>query len=424
MRVSRNLTGLWQNSNFVHLWAAAAVSTFGSLVTRTALPFTAILLLDASAASLGILRIAELLPGFLFGLVAGAWVDRLRRRPVMIATDLGRALLILTIPLAALLGWLGFGHLYIIAALVSVLSVFFDVAYQSYLPSIVASDRLVEANSKLSAAMSVSEATAFSITGWLIQLLTAPIALLIDAATFVASAGLIARIRDDEPGAAAEASATSIASIVADIVAGLHVVWQQPVLRGLLLTGIVQNFAFGLIGTVFLLYVNQEVGFDPGMLGLIFAVGGVSAFLGAILANHLPRYGIGTVMIVSLLLAAVGEAFIPLATAVNAIGVLLLVGQQLVSDAAFTVYEINQVSLLQAIAPSHVLGRVNASARVTEVGAILAGTVASAYLGETIGLRSTLWLAVAVQLLSALTLALSAVRGVQRIPETPIEIPA
>ena len=170
-------------------WGAATVSTFGSLVTRTALPFTAILLLDASPSAIGMLRVAELLPGFLFGLVAGAWVDRLRRKPIMIATDLGRALLIVTIPLAAFLGWLGLGQLYVIAALVSALSVFFDVAYQSFLPSLVKNDELVEANSKLSAAMSVAEASAFSSAGWLIQLLTAPVAMLIDALTFIASGG-------------------------------------------------------------------------------------------------------------------------------------------------------------------------------------------------------------------------------------------
>jgi hypothetical protein len=140
------------------------------------------------------------------------------------------------------------------------------------------------------------------------------------------------------------------------------------------------------------------------------------------IAGRLPQFGIGAVMIISLLLATVGEAFIPLATAANAVGIALLVGQQIVSDAALTVYEINQVSLRQAIAPVAMLGRVNASARVTEAGAILAGTVAAAYLGETIGLRATLWLAVGVQLLSAVTLALSPVREVRRIPATPNEV--
>ncbi len=414
---------LGRNANFVHLWGAATVSTFGSLVTRTALPFTAILLLNASPSAISVLRVAELLPGFLFGLVAGAWVDRLPRKPIMIATDLGRALLIATIPLAAFLGWLGLGQLYVIAALVSILSVFFDVAYQSFLPSLVENDELVEANSKLSAAMSVAEASAFSSAGWLIQLLTAPIAMLVDALTFVASAGLVARI--GEPERQAELSpAESPSSIAGDIMEGLRAVWRQAILRAMVVAGLAQNLAFGLVGTVFLLYVNQEVGFDPGVLGMIFAVGGVSSFLGAMIAGRLPRFGIGAVMVISLLLAAIGEAFIPLATTANAVGVLLLVGQQIVADSALTVYDINQVSLRQAIAPAHVLGRINASVHVIEIGAVLLGTVVAGYIGETVGLRETLWVGVGLSLLAAVALALSPVRSVRRIPESAVEVPA
>ena len=413
---------LWRNANFVNLWGAATVSTFGSLVTRTALPFTAILVLDASPSAIGVLRVAELLPGFVFGLVAGAWVDRLRRKPIMIATDLGRALLIATIPVAAFLGWLGLGHLYVIAALVSVLSVFFDVAYQSFLPSLVKNDELVEANSKLSAAMSVAEASAFSSAGWLIQLLTAPVAMLVDALTFIASAGLVARIREPEPQADAEPG--RITAIDRQRRRG-------GLARGLAATDPARDgrrrcsariWPSDSMGTVFLLYVNQEVGFAPGILGMIFAVGGVSSFLGAMIAGRLPRFGIGAVMVASLLLAAVGEAFVPLATAANAIGVLFLVGQQIVADSALTVYDINQVSLRQAIAPAHVLGRINASVRVTEIGAVLLGTVVAGYIGETVGLRETLWVGVGLSLLAAVALALSPVRAVRRIPEMPVEV--
>ena len=414
------LTGLGRNPNFVHLWGAATISTFGSLVTRTALPFTAILLLDASPSALSVLHIAELLPGFVVGLVAGAWVDRLRRRPILIATDLLRALLLVTIPAAAMVGWLGFGQLYVVAALVSVFSVFFDVAYQSYLPSLVKHGDLIEANSKLTAAGSVAEAGAFSAGGWLIQVLTAPIAILIDAATFVVSAVLVGRIRDPE-AADDRGEETARASVVSEIGEGLRAVWHEPVLRGLTLTAIAQNVAFGLIGTVFLLYVNREVGFDPGILGMIFAVGGVSSFLGAMIAGRLPRFGVGAVMIASLVVAAIGEAFIPLAAVANVVGIALLVGQQIVADAALTVYDINQVSLRQAIAPARMLGRVNASLRVVEVGALLAGTVAAGVLGEAISLRSTLWLGVAASLLAAVLLGASAVRGVQRIPAMPVE---
>jgi MFS family permease len=422
MRASLRRRGVWRNSDFLHLWGAATVSTYGSLVTRTALPFAAILLLDASPAAISALQVAELLPAFIVGLVAGAWVDRLRRRPIMIAADLGRALLLVTIPLAAALGALGFGQLYVVAAITSVLSVFFDVAYQSYLPAIVKSDELIEANSRISAAGSVAEAAAFSSGGWLVQLLSAPMAILVDAATFLVSAGFIARMRTPELRPVAEVGDGTPATIASDVLEGLRAVWREPLLRGMVAAGVAQNLAFGLIGTVFLLYVNQEIGFNPGILGLIFAVGGVSAFLGAMIANRLPRFGIGVVMISALLLAALGEAFVPLVTTAGAAGVILLVGQQLVTDSALTVYDINQVSLRQAIAPSRVLGRVNASVRVTEFGALLAGTVIGGYLGETLGLRATLWLGVAFSLLAALALAASPVRAVMRIPQTPVEI--
>jgi predicted MFS family arabinose efflux permease len=415
-------SGLWRNAAFVNLWGAATVSTFGSLITRTAIPFTAILLLDASAAELGALRLAELLPGFAFGLVAGAWVDRLRRRPMMIATDLGRALLLLTIPLATIWGRLELGLLLAVMAAVSVLGVFFDVAYQSYVPAIVKNDELVEANSKLSAAMSVAEAASFSAAGWLIQLFTAPFAILVDAVTFIASAGFVARIRTSEFPPAVDASRAEPDSLAGDVSEGLRAVWGQAILRGMAVSLIFQNVAFGIFATVYLLYVNQVVGFDPGILGLIFAAGGASAFAGAIIAGRLSRFSVGAVMIVSLLLAALGEAFIPLATAANVIGVAFLVGQQIIGDAAYTVFDINQVSLRQAITPGQVLGRVNASVRVAEFGAVLLGTIAAGYLGETIGLRATLWLGVGLSFLSAAALAGSPVRDVQRIPEAPVMV--
>jgi predicted MFS family arabinose efflux permease len=417
-------SGLWRNSDFVHLWGAATVSNFGSVVSGTTLPFAAILLLHASPAAISGLLIAELLPAFLFGLLAGAWVDRVRRGPIMIGADLARAMVLLTIPLAAIAGSFNLAHIYLVTALVSALSVFFDVAYQSYLPSVVRNDVLIEANSKISGAASVAEAAGFSSAGWLIQLLSAPLAIVVDALTFLASAGLIARMPSPETRPQRPPDGESAASIRDDVLEGLGAVWHQPILRGLVAAGMGQNLAYGFIGTVYLLYVNQEVGFSPGILGLIFAVGGISSLLGAMIAGRLNRFGIGAVMVGSLVLAAFGEALTPLATVADAVGIVLLVGQQLLGDAALTVFEINQVSLRQAIAPPRALGRVNASVRVTEFGALLAGTVGGGCLGETIGLRGALWLGVAASLLAALALALSPAREVKRIPAAALEAAA
>src|SRR5271163_4384945 len=181
-------TGLWRHTDFMRLWTGQTISVFGSLVGATAIAFTAILVLHATPFQLGILSAARLAPGFLSALIAGAWVDRLRRRPILIGADIGRGLLLATIPLAAILRRLHIEQLYIVTFFVGILSTFFDVAYESYLPSLIGRDQLIEGNSKLSASASVAEFGGLGLAGWLVQLFTAPLTILIDAVSFVFSA--------------------------------------------------------------------------------------------------------------------------------------------------------------------------------------------------------------------------------------------
>lgn len=409
-------TGLWRHPNFVRLWAAASISTFGSLITRTALPFTAILVLDAGALDLGFIRIAELVPGLLLGLVAGAWIDRVRRRPVMIGADLLRAVVLLTIPVAAFAGLLGLWQLVAVAAVTSVLSIFFDVAYQSYLPTLVSRGELVEGNSKLTAANAVAEVAAFSLGGWLVQLITAPLAVLVDAVTFLISAAFIGRIEAPEPAPTPPVAGTSLRT---EIVDGLRVIAGNPTLRALAGSNALLSAGYGIGGTVFLLYVNQEIGFEAGLLGMVFAVGGLSALAGAVAASRLAMLPIGPLMIATLLIWAGGQALVPLATTVSLLSIVLLVGQQLVTDSAATIYDINQVSLRQAITPDPLLGRVNASVRVLELGVTLAATVAAGLLGEIVGLRLLLVVEVVILVLAALWLYLSPVRRLRTTPPLP-----
>ena len=190
---------LWRHGDFVKLWTATTVSVFGSLVTRTALPFTAILALDATPWQVGALHACEIGAQMLTGLAAGVWVDRARRRPIMIASDLGRAIVLVWIPVAAALRVLRIEHLYIVAFIAGVLTECFSVADASYLPTLIPRDKLLEGNSKLHASSSVSEVGAFGIAGWLVQWLTAPIAILVDAISFVLSAIFIGLIRAPEP---------------------------------------------------------------------------------------------------------------------------------------------------------------------------------------------------------------------------------
>lgn len=405
--------GLWRQPDFVRLWAAATVSTFGSLVTRTALPFTAILALGAGPLQIGLLTSAELGPGFLVGLVAGAWVDRLPRRPILIGSDLARAALLATIPAAALAGVLSLWQLYLVAALSSVLGVCFDVAYQSYLPSLVRREELLEGNSKLTAGGAVAEAAAFSSGGWLVQWLTGPIAMLVDAVTFLGSALLVWRIRAPEAPGAAPEHRPGIATEVGE---GVRFVAGRPLLRALAGSDAALNLGHGVTGAVFLLYVNQELGFEPGVLGLIFAVGGVGSFLGAVATGRLARFGIGPVLIGALAVAAGGQGLVPLARGAGAMAIGLLVAQQLIADPAETVYAIGQVSLRQAATPGRLLGRVNASARVLEVGATLIGALTGGVLGGGIGLRTTLVAGLAVRMIGVVWLLFSPVRGMRETP--------
>ena len=419
------LTGLWTHPDFVRLWSASTVSVFGSLITRTALPFAAILALGATPSQVGWLSIAELLPGFVIGLGAGAWIDRRRRRPVMIGADLGRAAILLLVPLAALLGALSLPLLIAVAAAISVLNVAFDVAYQSYLPTLVRRDELVEGNSKLTAAASVAEAASFGMGGWLVQLLTAPVAIAVDAVTFVASALFVGAIRAPEPHPAGAAGISEARpSLRSEIADGMRLIWRDGALRALVGSNAGLAFSFGVGSAAYLVYVSRVLGFSPGVLGLIFGLGGVASLVGALAAGRLARFPIGPVMVACFVVAAIGQALVPLATAAGPVAVALLVAQQFVSDPAYTVYEINQVSLRQGMVPDALLGRVNATVRVSEVGAQILGALLGGYVGDAYGARAALVVGLTGLLLAALWLFRSPVRALRRIPPPIVAVPA
>lgn len=400
--------------DFTRLWAAAAVSSFGSYVTRLALPLAAILVLGVGPLGVGVLRSAELIAAFGVGLIAGAWVDRLRRRPVMIWADLGRAALLGSIPVAAVLGVLTLAQLLVVAFGAAILTTFFDVADRSFLPDVVPRGRLHEANSTLTATTSVSEFVAFGVGGWLVQILTAPIAIAIDAASFLGSAILLGRIRT------VESPPTPVAErgrIAAEIREGLAALAADPLLRPLAAANAAVFAGWGIFGATFLLFTVKELGFDPGVVGLIAAMGGFSAFIGAVAAGPAARrLGYGRTLIAALACSAVGNLLIPLAPGATLVGVVCLVGQQLLADSALVVFEIGDVTIRQTIVPERLLGRVNAGMRVTGVGAQLAGTIAGALVAEAVGLRAALYLGAALGAVGAIALAASRVRSLGELP--------
>jgi MFS family permease len=411
---SRFFTGLWAHPDFVRLWAATTTSTFGSLIGGLALSFTAIVFLDASAAEVAILGGCQLVPGFLVSPFAGVWVDRLKRRPIMIVTDLGRAAALFSVPIAAVFDSLTVWQLFAVAAMNSALSVTFESAYRSYLPTLVNRQELLEGNAKLAGTASVAEVASFSLSGWLVQLLKAPGALAIDAATFVASAIFVWRIRQPETEVVRDSEAEHFWH---EAVEGMRVVATNGVLRSLAIAEAIQSMAEKVLTTVFLLYLNDELGFSPATLGMIFAVGGVTSIGGAWLANRGTLFfgGIGPTLVVASFFRASGALFMPLCMANDWLGIALLVANQIVTDPFWSLYEIHDVSLRQGITPERVQGRMFANFRLLNFGFAVVGTVAGGVLGSLIGFRETLFVAVGLMYLSVTLLALSPVIRVRRV---------
>lgn len=364
---------------------------------------------------MALLSAADLASGFVTSLVIGAWVDRLPRRPIMIGADLGRAALLMSIPVTATLHILRSEQLYLVDFLTGSLTLCFDVAYESFLPSLVSRDELTEGNSKLAASAAIAEAGAFSTGGWLVQVFTGPIAILLDAGSFFVSAVCIAGIQTTDALPQREQRG---ASLWAEILDGLRVVLHEPVLRAIVLSTMIAEACMRITGTVYLLFTTTVLGFHPGLLGLIFAVGGVGSLLGAMASGPLVRrVGAGPMMIVALLFITLGKLFVPLASGATLAAALLLIGNQLISDSAFTVYDIEALTLRQAIAPEQLLGRVNASARFATLGAMLAGTLLGGLLGERVGLRATLDVGVAGTFLAFLCLLISSARRLKAAPQ-------
>ena len=406
---------LWSNSAFVRVWSAATISIFGTLITRVALPFAAIIVLGSGAIEVAVLRGLELGAMLLVGLVAGAWVDRLRRRPVLIWADLGRAALLGSIPLAYALGTLTYWHLLLVSGLAAVLTSFFDAADNAYLPSIVERERLLEANSTIAASTSAAEFVGFGISGFLVQVLSAPIAILIDAVTYLISALLLATIRRPEPPPPTREDREPVLVEIRD---GLRLVLHDPILRAFVGAQMALAALWGVFGAIWLLFALEELGLGPAVVGIVAGIGGFASFIGAVVAGRATRrFGIGRVAVGAMLLAALGNAFIPLAPAgLPVVAVACLVLQQLVGDSAVTVYDITEVSVRQTLVRDRALGRVASTFRVAAMVAQLIATIGAGLLAEAIGLRATAWLAPLGGLVGAAILWASPVRRMMTLP--------
>ena len=366
-----------------------------------AVAFAAVIALGATPIQMGLLRGAQALPMLLTSLVAGVWVDRLRRRPVMIAADLARAALLATIPAAAIWGTLGMRQLYGVMLGAAMLDLVFDVSYASYLPTIVSREELVDANSKLAASYAVAEVAGFGLSGWLVQWLTAPIAILVDALSFLVSALSIALIGSSEP---ARPEAAPRAGFLAEAIDGARYLMSDRRLRLIAASNAIAVFSDGAFGSLYMLFVLDRLGFTAGALGMIIATGGVSALAGALAARRSAAvFGGWNAMALGLALEGGALAMVPLAPGATAVGTALLVGQQLLGDAAATIREINRTAIVQAVAPTQVLGRVNSGLWFVHLTGLLISLMVAAVMATVIGMRlalaagaAALWIAAAI----------------------------
>jgi len=409
--------GLWRHTDFVKLWVGQSISLLGSQITFLALPLTAVLVLDATPAQMGFLTAAEAIPSLLVGLFVGVWVDHYRRRPILIAADLGRAALLIVIPIAAILGVLRIEHLYIVAFLVGALELVFDVAHRSFLPSLVKREQLVEGNSKLEMSRSVAMIIGPGVAGGLVQLVTAPIAIAVNAISFLISALFLGWIRTPE---LAPKPSDQQQNIWGEIGEGLKLVSNNRLLRAI--AGCIGTLGLfnSVLEAVLVLYVTRELGIGPGLLGLAFASGSVGFLLGALLPGWATRrFGLGPGIIGGLLLVGLSDLLIPLLDGSMAVVVILMVLMvaQFFFGLGFVIFNTGQVSLRQAITPDHLQGRMNAVMSFIGWGVVPLGGLLGGGLGEMIGLRPTLLLAALGEILAVLWLLLSPMRS---LPEPPV----
>ena len=406
---------LWRHRDFMLLWIGQSVSVFGNQFTALALPIIAILALGAGAAEMGILGAAGTAAFPLIGLFVGVWVDRHRRRPVLIAGDLGRGIIVGVVALLAFASLLQMWILYVLSFLTGVLTVFFDVAYMAYLPSLVSRRQLVEGNSKLETTNSLSAVAGPGLAGAVIRILSVGWAMVFDAFSFFFAAAMMTGIRTPE-------TVTSPADrkhVWAEMREGLAVVFRDRRLWSIAGCTATANLFANATFAILFLYAKSDLGFTDETLapafGVIFSVGAIGGLLGAVTAGRLARrLGIGATIVLGSLIGGVAAVGILFATPATAF--VVLVGTFALLNFSILVYNINQVSLRQALVPVRLQGRLNATMRFLVWGTVPLGSLLGGILGVVIGLRATVVVTVIGGLFAFAWVLFSPVRSLREMP--------
>jgi len=404
------------------LWIGQTISEFGTPVSQIAIPWIAIKNLDESAFVVASLTTVQFLPFLIFTLPAGVWVDRVSRRMVLIVGDLGRAVLLATIPVAYAFDALTLGQLYAVAFLVGILTVFFDVAYQSYLPDLVARDQLVEGNSKLQVTVSAAQGAGPAIGGGLIQAFTAPYAIAVDAISFVFSGAFSGAVKKREDVHARTEGARR--SMWADLKEGLSYVLRHPYLRPQAMCTSISNFFGSMSFAILLVFAAREWGMSAGVVGIGLGLGSLGWLLGALFVRRLQaRLGVGNTTLVACVLFGLPFLVIPFAP--HSFPLPFLVVGIMIGGFGGVVYNVTQISLRQTITPERLQGRMNAVMRFIVWGTLPLGSLVGGALASSIGLRDTLIVSGVGATFAILPIWFSPIRALREISDAePLEQPA
>jgi MFS family permease len=402
---------LLRHLDFLKLWSAETFSVFGVQFSSLAIPWIAVKTLKADSFEMGLLGALPTVPFLVFGLFVGVWADRSRRRPIMVMSDVGRALSLVTIPLAALWGGPNLILLYLVSFSVGTFTVFDDVSSYAYLPSLVDEDQLVEGNSRMETSRASAQVAGPSIAGILIQILTAPVTIIADVVGYCGSAGFLSWIRKKE----SQVKRRKDASVVKDIREGLDVVFKNRYLWAIAGSTGTSNFFSSAIGALLILFVVNELGMNSTELGIIYTLGSVGALIGAVVASRLAkRLGLGRTIVLSIFVG--GLSWIAVFFANPSLGIPLLILATFLGSMGSVIYNVNQVSFRQAIVPVEAQGRLNATMRFLVWGTIPIGSIVGGVLGTVLGLRAGIGIAAVGGSLAFLWVLLSPVRQITKMP--------
>ncbi len=398
---------------FRRYFSAAAISFVGDQVSLLALPLLAVLLLDATPAQMGYLTAAGLVPNLLLSFLAGVWVDRRRRRRyVMVVTDVVRGLLVATIPVAYALGALGMAQLYVVAFLVGTCAVFFEVANATLFVSIVRPEQYVPANSMVNGARAMSFVAGPSIGGIIVQLLSAPVALLLDAASYLASAVLLGRIRADEP--------VPDRSERGQMSAGFRFLRGSRAVGTILLSAATVNIFNYMFSALFVLYVTVHLGVSPGVLGLVLGAASVGALLGSVVTGRLSRaVGVGPAYAIGLVAFPLPLVLVPLADGPRPLVLGMLFAAEALAGLGVMILDITAMSLTASLIPHRMRARVSGMFRTVNYGVRPVGALLGGALGTAVGVHTTLWIATVGALLGVAWLVGSPVIRMRTLPDPP-----